>query len=209
MHDETLNARSFAKRGELIQFGWTSELVYLMSYVCVSRFSCSLASERQVPRHIWSQRVLPYMPDEPDAHIQPPLQLPPIPRRTPVSTVLRIIVYVVLTVSRQDPEYSRLYAQLPAYRASLETRYPPICASCLPAVEEEIKRRDRMAKTSALGTLLKQSKGKGKERQRQASGSISQPQRASLERELLVWRIRGMLWAVTLLCAVSCYGSGE
>ena len=79
----------------------------------------------------------------------------------------------------------------------------------MPAVEEEIKRRDRMARTSALGTLLKQSKGKGKERQRQSSGSLAQKRRAALERELLIWRIRGVLWVAVLVGFLSAYGLGE
>lgn len=66
-----------------------------------------------------------------------------------------------------------------------------------------------MARTSALGTLLKQSKGKGKERQRQNSGSLVRKRRAALERELLIWRVRGVLWVTMLIGFLSAYGFGE
>lgn len=66
-----------------------------------------------------------------------------------------------------------------------------------------------MARTSALGTLLKQSKGKGKERQRQTSGNLAQKRRVALERELLVWRVRGALWVATLVGVLCAYGCGE
>lgn len=104
-----------------------------------------------------------------------------------------------------DPEYARRAASLPAYRASLEKRYPSVCPACLPAVEEEIKRRDHMARTNALGVLLKNSKGKGKERQRQSSGSHAQRNRATLEKDMFLWRIRGVLWSTTLVLVLSCY----
>lgn len=108
-------------------------------------------------------------------------------------------------VSTQDPEYKRLSAQLPAYQSSLETRYPPICPDCLPAVEEEIKRRDNMARTSALGGFLKASKGKGKERQ----VLVTQGQKEALERQLLMWKLRGALWIVSVTVVMTAYGAGK
>ena len=65
-----------------------------------------------------------------------------------------------------------------------------------------------MARTSALGAFLKKSKGKGKEHQRQNSGAATQQRRAALERELLIWRIRGGLWIVTLSSVLCFYASG-
>ncbi|KAI0815070.1 Ima1 N-terminal domain-containing protein [Irpex lacteus] len=104
--------------------------------------------------------------------------------------------------SQDDPDYNRLLAQLPAYQSSLETRYPPICANCLPAVEEEIKCRDNMARTSALGGFLKESRGK--ERQRQVA--VSRNQKEALERQLVMWKVRGVLWGVTLAVFLIVYG---
>lgn len=76
-------------------------------------------------------------------------------------------------------------------------------------MEEEIKRRDNMARASALGILLKQSKGKGKERQRQNSGRLSHKPRVAPEKELFIWKVRGGLWLVTLVSVLSAYGHGE
>lgn len=112
----------------------------------------------------------------------------------------------LITMSK-DPEYARMSELLPEYRASLEARYPQICSSCLPSVEEEIKRRDNMARSSALAGFLKTSRGKGKERQ--SSTTQLQQQRSALEREQFFWRIRGVFWGVTLLCSVGCYVAGE
>jgi hypothetical protein len=105
----------------------------------------------------------------------------------------------------QDPDHNRLLSQLPAYQASLETRYPPICADCLPGVEEEIKRRDNMARTSALGGFLKESKGKGKQRQ----VLDNQGKKEALERQLFVWKIRGALWIASVAVVLTTYGAGE
>lgn len=87
---------------------------------------------------------------------------------------------------------------LPDYRSSLHVRYPPVCDNCLPAVEEEIRSKDHMARTKALGGWLKQSKGKEKQRKVSASDKV----REKLGVQLVAWRIRGYLWALTLLLAV-------
>lgn len=94
---------------------------------------------------------------------------------------------------------------LPDYRNSLHVRYPPVCDKCLPAVEEEIRSKDHMARTKALGGWLKQSKGK--EKQRKVSGSGKQ--REKLGVQLAAWRIRGCLWALTLVIAVAGNSTGE
>lgn len=86
---------------------------------------------------------------------------------------------------------------LPEYRESLYDRYPPVCASCTPLVEEEIKRKDNMARTRALGGWLRESKGK--ETQRRISG---QKPREAISVELAAWRVRGCLWVATMLAAV-------
>lgn len=112
---------------------------------------------------------------------------------------------MLLSSHPQDPEYSRLLAQLPSYQSSLETRYPPICQSCLPAVEEEIQRRDHMARTSALGGFLKESRGKEKQRQ----VAITREKRDLVERRLFVWRIRGLLWIEGVFAAIAGYSSGK
>lgn len=86
----------------------------------------------------------------------------------------------------------------------METRYPPVCADCQPAVEEEIKKRNHMARTSALGGFLQTSRGKGKQRQ-----EIVSQEREKLERQLFAWRMRGSLWGFTLLVSLATYSIGQ
>ncbi|KIO29352.1 hypothetical protein M407DRAFT_21577 [Tulasnella calospora MUT 4182] len=57
-----------------------------------------------------------------------------------------------------DPAYKQLLEQLPAYKESLNLRYPPLCPSCTPAVEEVLERKNQMARTSVLGGWLRQIK---------------------------------------------------
>ncbi|KAF7339607.1 Integral inner nuclear membrane protein ima1 [Mycena sanguinolenta] len=87
---------------------------------------------------------------------------------------------------------------LDEYRESLYLRYPPVCDSCRPAVEEEIRRKDAMARTQALGGWLNQTKGKARQRQT----SLTREETAKLGVQLLVWRIRGYLWATTVLVSI-------
>ena len=72
-------------------------------------------------------------------------------------------------------------------------RYPPVCETCLPAVEDEIRKKDAMARTQALGGWLKETKGKA--RQRRVSATLQEREKVS--RELFAWRIRGLLWGAT------------
>ena len=74
----------------------------------------------------------------------------------------------------------------------------------MPAVEEEIRNRDHMARTRALGGWLKESKGK--DYRRRVSGSIKD--RDHLTFEILAWRIRGALWVSSLVVAVLGYSAG-
>ncbi|KII93775.1 hypothetical protein PLICRDRAFT_101031 [Plicaturopsis crispa FD-325 SS-3] len=103
----------------------------------------------------------------------------------------------------EDPEYSRRVELLPEYRESLHLRYPPVCTDCLPLVEEEIKKKDHMARTRALGGWLKESKGKKK---RQVSGKGKEKETIGVE--MVAWRIRGALWAATLGSALAGNAAG-
>ncbi|KAJ7042402.1 hypothetical protein C8F04DRAFT_76324 [Mycena alexandri] len=85
----------------------------------------------------------------------------------------------------------------------LHLRYPPVCDACRPGVEEEIRRKDAMARTQALGGWLNQTKGKA--RQRQASLTIQETDKLGME--MLAWRIRGCLWAVTVFTSMLCSAS--
>ncbi|KAI0788511.1 Ima1 N-terminal domain-containing protein [Abortiporus biennis] len=101
----------------------------------------------------------------------------------------------------EDPEYASRLETFPTYRESVEIRYPPVCPQCLPAVEDEIRKRDQMAKTTALGGFLKDSRGKGRQRQ----VSLTHARKEQLEKSLLMWRIRGVLYALTLAISLSTY----
>lgn len=96
------------------------------------------------------------------------------------------------------PDYAQRLEKLPEYRESLHIRYPPVCANCMPAVEEEIRKKDHMARTKALGGWLNDSRGK--EKQRQVTGSSRE--REKLQTHLFLWRLRGFLWFMTLAIAV-------
>lgn len=56
--------------------------------------------------------------------------------------------------SEDDPEYQQKLQQLPAYEASIATRYPAVCADCAPKVHERISERDQFARSWSLGKWL-------------------------------------------------------
>ena len=96
-----------------------------------------------------------------------------------------------------DPSYDSRVAALPDYTASLQLRYPPVCPSCLPAVEEEIKCKDEMARTRALAGALKASNPRG------ASGKNHNAKQKKAN--LRSWRIRGILWVINLFVVLIGY----
>ncbi|KAF8913017.1 hypothetical protein CPB84DRAFT_1841443 [Gymnopilus junonius] len=93
----------------------------------------------------------------------------------------------------ESPEYQSRLELLPAYRDSLHVRYPPVCESCLPQVEEEIRKKDQMARVKALGGYL----SKGKDRRRRVSGGLdTEPDKSTTSETLLWWK-----WCVYLSMA--------
>jgi hypothetical protein len=99
----------------------------------------------------------------------------------------------------QDPDYAPRLAGFTAYKASIYARYPPVCDRCAPLVEEEIRKKDDMARSNALGSWLNESKKTDTRRQ----VFLSNMDRHKLDRELRWWTARGVLWAATLLGSVS------
>ncbi|EJD45798.1 hypothetical protein AURDEDRAFT_184695 [Auricularia subglabra TFB-10046 SS5] len=89
----------------------------------------------------------------------------------------------------EDPCYDSLVEQLPAYQESLHQRYPPVCKDCQGTVDEQLKSKQYMARTAALGARLKQTKRLEAER-------IAKP---DLPRDVVVWRVRGALWVTSEL----------
>ncbi|KAL0071813.1 hypothetical protein AAF712_000735 [Marasmius tenuissimus] len=100
--------------------------------------------------------------------------------------------------AQTDSSYERRLEELPAYKESLHSRYPPVCEDCLPIVEEEIQKKNIMARSQALGGWLKETKGK--DRQRRVSGPTVE--RNKVIKEMVAWRIRGFLWALGLALSV-------
>jgi hypothetical protein len=89
---------------------------------------------------------------------------------------------------------------LPAYRESLHVRYPSVCNQCLPQVEEQIRQKEHMARTQALGGWL----SKGKDRHKRVSGPDVQKEIVPSE-ILFWWKVRGCLWVLSF--SVSLIGS--
>ncbi|KAG6821348.1 hypothetical protein H0H93_014145 [Arthromyces matolae] len=102
--------------------------------------------------------------------------------------------------SPNDPEYPARVASLKEYRESLHARYPPVCEKCSPAVEDQIRRKDHMARTKALGAWLNDSKGRAQ--QRRVSEGHREPEKVTIE--VVIWRLRGSLWATTFFLALLC-----
>ncbi|PPQ63003.1 hypothetical protein CVT24_006109 [Panaeolus cyanescens] len=96
-----------------------------------------------------------------------------------------------------SPEYQTRLDMLPTYRESLHLRYPPVCDACLPQVEEEIQRKDKMARIKALGTSL----NKSKERQRRISTTDLEREK-HLHDRLFWWRVRGLLWGLSYVLSI-------
>ena len=86
----------------------------------------------------------------------------------------------------------------------MQNRYATVCDDCLPNVEAEIRRRDEMARTRALGAFLKDSRGKDKKRLVE-----TQARRDKFEKSLLVWKLRGCLWVLTLLASLVFHFQGR
>lgn len=78
---------------------------------------------------------------------------------------------------------------MPAYTASLQARYPSVCRECQPAVDEELRKKEHMARTTALGRWLKRSRCVGTQRSTESQQG---------ERNILIWKVRGALWVATL-----------
>ncbi|KAH0838179.1 hypothetical protein J3R83DRAFT_6430 [Lanmaoa asiatica] len=142
MHDENLNARSFAKRA-------SPNKDRLPSTYGKGPFCHTCQTNQTLLVNLLSN------------------YLPP-PQASPFTTIIYATTSTQAIIS-QHPDYAQRVQQLSAYRESLHVRYPPVCVNCLPSVEDEIEQKNQMARTKALGGWLRESKGK--ERRRLVSGS--------------------------------------
>ncbi|CAE6416806.1 unnamed protein product [Rhizoctonia solani] len=89
-----------------------------------------------------------------------------------------------------DPSYSKRLAEYPAYKQSLYARYPSVCANCQPAVDEQIRQKDTMAKSAALGGWLQASA----QRSRSPGTGFGEKPPGTGTRQVAIWNIRGALW---------------
>ncbi|KAI0801152.1 hypothetical protein C8Q74DRAFT_470794 [Fomes fomentarius] len=177
MHDENLNARSFAKRASPRKDRLPS--MYGSSFFC---HTC------QTNQMLCNNLLSNYLPP-PNVCLS----------RSHTQSNHSILFLRCL----QDPEYEHRVEELPEYRRSVEIRYPPICANCLPTVQAEIRRRDQEARVRALGGALKTTKGTDSRRR----SSATQKEKDKLEVELRVWKVRGFLWVGGLTCTIAAYAS--
>ncbi|KAL1738002.1 hypothetical protein HDZ31DRAFT_12655, partial [Schizophyllum fasciatum] len=87
----------------------------------------------------------------------------------------------------------------PDYKAYAERKFPPLCASCAPAVEELIRQREQIARSHALSVWAKESKGK----QRVQKLSLPKASQKGLSKQLALWRLRGLLYGTTTLAFIA------
>ncbi|CAD6969254.1 unnamed protein product [Tilletia controversa] len=60
----------------------------------------------------------------------------------------------------EDPTYQTALSSLPTYRASLLTRYPPVCEGCTPAVQTRLLHANNLAKQEAMRHFLARSRAR-------------------------------------------------
>ena len=94
-------------------------------------------------------------------------------------------------------------ARLPAYKASLEVRYPLVCRICLPAVQERIKQKEHFARSQAFGGWLETNRSG----QRPALNRASPTTKKDREKawEIWLWRAQGVLNALNTAWTITSY----
>lgn len=82
----------------------------------------------------------------------------------------------------------------------MEERYPPVCQSCLPNVQARLQRNNYIAKSTALGGWLKDTKLR----------PVSSTSKTLISRYLkaVVWTMRGAIWVFASLSMLSWYLAG-
>lgn len=94
----------------------------------------------------------------------------------------------------EDRDYALYERALPAYKASLEERFPPFCASCAPALQARLERNNYVAKSLALGGWL--------------NGKTDRRIRVSLVQQS-IWFMRGCLfWTINAAMLIWFFSEG-
>jgi len=98
-------------------------------------------------------------------------------------------------------------ARLPAYKASLEVRYPLVCRNCLPAVQERIKQKEHFARSQAFGGWLETNRSG----QRPALNRVSSTNKRDQEKswEIWLWRVQGAFYVINTAWTVVSYLVGR
>lgn len=94
-----------------------------------------------------------------------------------------------------ENEEAVLLQNLPAYRTSLDARYPLVCEDCQERVETLLRDRDWRAKARTVGGWLKRSAALG-------SGINADGKEQPVlhrQRNVALWRIKGTLWRALYL----------
>ncbi|KDQ14437.1 hypothetical protein BOTBODRAFT_32568 [Botryobasidium botryosum FD-172 SS1] len=95
----------------------------------------------------------------------------------------------------EAPNYATAVEQYPAYKLSIEERYPPVCSTCQPTVDEEIRQSEYQARANVLGGWLKQTRATKSPKVSTSAERLG----AWAKGELWLWRLRGLLWFTSFI----------
>ena len=119
MHDETLNHRSFARRG-------ASSLPSPFFYTATSNLhTCSISAERSPPYYLQQRTVLLCLPIKPETRRQSPIELSTALRRCALSSCLyRKTLTISASCHRIPIMHPALQASRPTKRPSMRVTLP-------------------------------------------------------------------------------------
>lgn len=108
-------------------------------------------------------------------------------------------------------EDTTLSSRLDEYRESLDSRYPPLCAACEPAVAQELNKRNIRARADILNQSIINNNSARRSHDNASPRHRRRDPRATLQwrSQTFIWRIKGCLWALVQLCSLICYFYGE
>lgn len=95
----------------------------------------------------------------------------------------------VETTSREEDE---LLARLPAYKQSLDARYPVLCPNCQERVDDIIKERNWKAKARTVGGWLKNSARLARDTTLSTAAPVGEE--LDTPTRLWLWRLKGTCW---------------
>jgi hypothetical protein len=107
----------------------------------------------------------------------------------------------------QDPNHATALARLPAYKASLEVRYPLVCRSCLPAVQERIKQKEHFARSQAFGGWLEINRSGQRPSLNRGSSTIRKDREKPWK--IWLWRVQGALYVLNTAWTIVSYLAGR